>query len=88
MPLFLSDRFRHCFVQKLDEMRPELHFLLVGWVLMPEPFHVPIRPEPAETTPLIMKARGLVRAPGDGPQLEILLLGGSVNSPHGWGALS
>ena len=36
-------------------MRQELHFLLDGWVLMPEPFHVLIRPEPAETTSLIMK---------------------------------
>ena len=66
-PLFLSDRFRRCFVQRLEEMRRELHFLLVGWVLMPEHFHVPIRPEPAETTLLITKARGLVRAPGDRP---------------------
>ena len=41
-PLFLSDRFRRCFVQRLEEMRQELHFLLVGWVLMPEHFHVPI----------------------------------------------
>ena len=32
-----------------------LHFLLIGWVLMPEHFHVLIKPEPAETTPLIMK---------------------------------
>ena len=54
-PLFVSDRFRHCFVQRLDEVRQELHFLLIGWVLMPEHFHVLIKPEPAETTPLIMK---------------------------------
>ncbi len=54
-PLFASDRFRRCFVQRLDEVRQELHFLLIGWVLMPEHFHVLIKPEPAETTPLIMK---------------------------------
>jgi len=54
-PLFLSDRFRRCFVQRLEEVRQELHFLLIGWVLMPEHFHVLIKPEPAETTPLIMK---------------------------------
>ena len=54
-PLFLSDRFRRCFVQRLEEMRQELHFLLVGWVLMPEHFHILIRPEPAGTTPLVMK---------------------------------
>ena len=54
-PLFLSDRFRRCFVQRLEEVRQELHFLLIGWVLMPEHFHVLIKPEPAETTPLMMK---------------------------------
>jgi len=53
--LFLADRFRRCFVQRLDEVRQELHFLLIGWVLMPEHFHVLIKPEPAQTTPLIMK---------------------------------
>jgi len=36
-------------------VRQELHFLLVGGVLMPEHFHVLVQPEPAETTPLIMK---------------------------------
>ncbi len=55
IPVFLSDRFRRCFVQRLGEVRQELHFLLVGWVLMPEHFHLLIRPEPAETTPAIMK---------------------------------
>ena len=54
-PLFLSDRFRRCFVQRLEEVRQELHFLLIGWVLMPEHFHILIKPEPAETTPLMMK---------------------------------
>ena len=39
-PLFLSERFRRCFVQRLEEVRRELHFLLIGWVLMPEYFHV------------------------------------------------
>ena len=48
-------RFRRCFVRRLDEVRQEWHFLLIGWVLMPEHFHVLIKPEPAETTPLIMK---------------------------------
>ena len=33
----------------------EWHFLLLGWVLMPAYFHVLIKPEPAATTPLIMK---------------------------------
>jgi len=67
-PVFLSDRFRNCFVQKLEEVRRELHFLLAGWVLMPEHFHILIRPEPAETTSLIMKglkeewARRIIKA--------------------------
>ena len=43
-PLFLSDRFRRCFVQRLEEVRQELLFLLIGWVLMPEHFHVLIKP--------------------------------------------
>jgi putative transposase len=54
-PLFLSDRFRRCFVQRLEEVRLEWHFLLIGWVLMPEHFHVLIKPQHAETTRLIMK---------------------------------
>lgn len=32
-----------------------MNFLIVGWVLMPDHFHLLIRPEPSETTPLIMK---------------------------------
>lgn len=53
--LFLSPRFRNCFARKLSELRDEMHFLIVGWVLMPEHFHMLIRPEPAESTPVIMK---------------------------------
>ena len=37
-PLFLSDRFRGCFVQRLEEVRSELPFLFIGEVLMPEHF--------------------------------------------------
>ena len=55
VPVFLSDRLRRCFVERLEEVRQELNFQLVGWVLMPEHFHLLLRPEPAETTPLIMK---------------------------------
>jgi REP element-mobilizing transposase RayT len=39
----------------LEEVRRKLHFLLVTWVRMPEQFHLLIQPEPAETTPKIMK---------------------------------
>ena len=34
--LFLSNRFRRCFVERLEEVRREWHFLLIGGVLMPE----------------------------------------------------
>ena len=46
-PIFRSERFRQCFVQRLDEVRQQLHFLLIGWVLMAEHFHLLIKPEPA-----------------------------------------
>ena len=51
MPLFLSDRFRGCFVQRLEKVRQQLHFLLVGWVLMPEHFHVLSSPSPPQPLP-------------------------------------
>ena len=54
-PLFLSERFCRCFVQRLEEVRQELGFLLIGWVLMPEHFHLLLKPQPAESTPLILK---------------------------------
>ena len=54
-PLFLSERFCRCFVQRLEEVRQELQFLLLGWVLMPDHFHLLLKPQPVETTPLILK---------------------------------
>jgi len=54
-PLFFSKRFCRCFVQRLEEVREELKFLLIGWVLMPDHFHLLLQPQPAESTPLIMK---------------------------------
>jgi len=54
-PLFLSERFCRCFVQRLEEVRQELGFLLIGWVLMPEHFHLLLKPQPAESTPLILQ---------------------------------
>jgi putative transposase len=84
-PLFLSDRFRRCFVQRLDAVRQEWRFLPIGWVPMPEHFHVLIKPEPAQTTPPIMKGlkeesaqriirvlRGNPRYPGCGKTLARL----------------
>jgi putative transposase len=54
-PLFLSQRFCRCFVQRLEEVREEMKFLPIGWVLMPDHFHLLVKPQPAETTPLILK---------------------------------
>jgi putative transposase len=54
-PLFLSDRFRRNFVETLAAVRQETKFLLIGWVLMPDHFHLLLKPEPVESTPLILK---------------------------------
>jgi putative transposase len=51
-PLFLSERFCRSFVQRLEEVRQELNFLLIGWVLMPDHFRVLLKLQPAATTPL------------------------------------
>jgi len=48
--LFESDRFRRDFVEVLQQLRQEMGFRLIGWVLMPEHFHLLIKPEPAERT--------------------------------------
>jgi REP element-mobilizing transposase RayT len=47
-PLFRSERFCRCFVQRLEEVRGEGLFKLAGWVLMPDHFHLPILPEPPD----------------------------------------
>ena len=35
-----SDRFRRDFLEVLGQLRQETGFLLIGWVLMPESFHL------------------------------------------------
>jgi REP element-mobilizing transposase RayT len=50
LKLFDSLRFRWTFVEVLRELRQETDCLLIGWVLMPEHFHLLIKPEPAEST--------------------------------------
>ncbi len=42
--LFDSDRFRRSFVVALDTLRGELEFRMIGYVLMPEHFHLLIWP--------------------------------------------
>lgn len=54
-PLFASERFCRCFVDTLTELRQAAGFLLIGWALMPDHFHLPLKPEPAESTSLIVK---------------------------------
>ena len=73
LKLFDSDRFRRTFVEVLREVRQETGFLLIGWVLMPEHFHLLIKPVPAEATSRFMQelkkrtAQRIVSARGDGP---------------------
>src|SRR6516162_2129837 len=54
-PLFRSERFCQEFVATLDAVGTEFAFLLMGWVQMPEHFHVLLKPEPADSTPKIVK---------------------------------
>ena len=55
VPVFRSPRFRQFFVQRLEEVRQKMHCLLIGWVLMPEHFHLLFKPQPAESTPVVIK---------------------------------
>jgi REP element-mobilizing transposase RayT len=36
-------------------VRQQFQFLLIGWVRMPDHFHLLFKPQPAATTPLILK---------------------------------
>ncbi len=42
--LFDSERFKRQFVRRLDELRTELGLKIIGYVLMPEHFHILIWP--------------------------------------------
>ncbi len=53
--LFESRRFREDFVEVLRGLRQEMGFRLIGWVLMPEHFHLLLKPEPAEVTSRILQ---------------------------------
>jgi len=48
--LFTCQRFRGIFVEVLHQLRQETGFLLNGGVLMPDHFHLLIRPEPPAAT--------------------------------------
>jgi REP element-mobilizing transposase RayT len=62
--LFDSHRFRCDFVEVLRQSRREAGFLLLGWVLMPEHFHLLIKPEPAESTSRLRQELKKRSAPG------------------------
>ena len=53
--LFESDRFRWSFVEVLGQLGIEMGFLLIGGVLMPDHFHLLIKPEPAASTSRFMQ---------------------------------
>ncbi len=44
-PLFDSEPFRQILIRTLDQLRTELEFRLLGYVLMPEHFHLLIWPQ-------------------------------------------
>jgi REP element-mobilizing transposase RayT len=56
VPVFRSPRFGDFFVQRLEEVRQKMNSLFIGWVLMPEHFHLLLKPQPADSTPLVIKA--------------------------------
>ena len=53
--VFDSTRLRNVLVEVLRLSRQERGFLLIGWVLMPEHFHLLIRSEPAENTSAVLQ---------------------------------
>jgi putative transposase len=55
VPVFASQRFCRAFAEVLDALRSEFGFRLLGWVLMPDHFHLLIQPRPAESTPRIVQ---------------------------------
>jgi putative transposase len=54
-PLFCSETLAGNFADTLARLRQEMGFGLQGWVLMPDHFHLLIRPIPADATSLIVK---------------------------------
>jgi putative transposase len=54
-PIFSTPSRRELFVEAFRAVRSKLDFLLVGWVLMPEHFHLLFQPWPAQSTSNILK---------------------------------
>jgi len=55
LKLFDSYRLRGVFLDVLRQLRQETGFLLLGWVLMPEHFHLLIRAEPGASTSALLQ---------------------------------
>lgn len=56
--LFDSERFRTCFITTLGALRRELEFRIVGYVLMPEHFHLLIWPtELSDPTAIVRRLK-------------------------------
>ena len=55
LKLFDSQRLRFLVVELLREYRQQKGFLLIGWVLTPEHFHLLIKPEPAASISGLMQ---------------------------------
>ena len=53
--LFASERFRGIFVEVLGQLRREMGFRLIGWVLMPDHFHLLLKAEPVASTSRVMQ---------------------------------
>ena len=53
--LFESNRFRWSFVEVLGPLRTEMGFLLIGWILRPDHFHLLIKPEPVASPSRFMQ---------------------------------
>ena len=53
--LFTCQRFGWILVETLRPLRQETGFLLIGWVLTPEHFHLLIQPQPAAATVRFMQ---------------------------------
>ena len=54
-PVFDSPRCCTAFVDVLDGLRSQFGFRLLGWVLMPDHFHLLIQPRPAASTPRLLQ---------------------------------
>ena len=54
-PVFARPVLCKVFVEVLDDLRHEFGFLLIGWVLMADHFHLLLQPRSAETTSRIIQ---------------------------------